>query len=144
MGELPVLPYASAVGDASPAEGSKPPPNGWTEFELSDASGSTRARRDIPNYQGPITELRLTDCLPPTAEVPNPLQDTTAEQVAQPGGAGTHWVSLVADWHHAASQLQKLAFATANTHWPSELAVGLDRTALIAAYAKLLAAYHKG
>ncbi len=72
------------------------------------------------------------------------MQDTTAEQAAQPGGAGTHWVSLVADWHHAASQLQKLAFATANTHWPSELAVGLDRTALIAAYAKLLAAYHKG
>ena len=115
-----------------------------TQFLLSDATDSARARRDIPNYQGPITELHLTDTLPPNAEVPTPLQDTTAEQVAQPGGPGTHWVSLVADWHQAMSLLQKLAFAAINTHWPPELAVGQDRTALIAAYAKLLAAYHKG
>ena len=117
---------------------------GGTQFELNDATDSARARRDIPNYQGPITELQVTDTLPASAEVPTPLQDTTAEQVAQPGGPGTHWVSLVADWHQAVSLLQKLTFAAANTHWPPELAVALDRTALIATYAKLLAAYHKG
>lgn len=116
----------------------------WTRFELNDATGSARARRDIPDYQGPITEFHLTDTLAANAEVPEPLPDTTAEQVAQPGGSGTHWVSLIADWHRAVSLLQKLAFAATNTHWPAELAVGLDRTALIAAYAKLLAAYHKG
>lgn len=116
----------------------------WTQFELLDATGSARARRDIPNYQGPITELHLTDGLPPDAEVPQPLPDSTAEHVAQPGGIGTHWVSQVADWHRAATLLQKLAFASGNAYWPPELAVGLDHTALIAAYAKLLAAYHKG
>ena len=116
----------------------------WTQFELQDATASARARRDIPNYQGPITELHLTDTLPADAEVPKPLQDTTAEHVAQPGGIGTHWVSRVADWHHAVTLLQKLAFASGNAYWPPELAVGLDDTALIAAYAKLLAAYHKG
>jgi len=143
---LPLAGTEGKVVDLEPLQRLKLEANtgAWTEFELLDATSSARARRDIPNYQGPITEIQLTDCLPANAEVPQPLPDATAEHVAQPGGIGTHWVSQVAHWHHAASLLQKLAFASANAYWPPELAVGLDHTALIAAYAKLLAAYHKG
>ena len=143
------LPLAGTEGEIAEAEPHRrlklqASTGAGTEFQLHDATGSARARRDIPNYQGPITELHLTDTLADDAEVPKPLQDTSAEHVAQPGGIGTHWVSQVADWHHAATLLQKLAFASGNAYWPPELAVGLDDTALIAAYAKLLAAYHKG
>ena len=115
---------------------------GVTRLEVLDVSGSSRARRDIPNYAGAITEIRITDRVAPTAGVPEQLQDTTAEQIAQPGGAGTHSVGMVAHWHRAASLLQKLAFEVPNVYWPPELAVGLDTEVLVAAYAKLVAAYH--
>ena len=120
------------------------PSGGVTRFELLDASGSARARRDIPNYSGPIMEFRLTDRVPEGAGVPDQLQETTSERIAQPGGVGTHCVGVVADWHRAATLFQQLAFAEAKQHWPPELAVGLDLEALVAAYAKLLAAYHAG
>ena len=112
-------------------------------FEALDASGSARARRDIPNYTGAITEFRVTNRVPETAGVPERLRDTTAEQIAQPGGPGTHRVGVVAAWHRAASLLQKLAFEEANLFWPPEQAIGLDLEALVAAYAKLLPAFYK-
>ncbi|MCY4014783.1 MAG: hypothetical protein OXG82_18935 [Gammaproteobacteria bacterium] len=120
------------------------PSGGVTRFEMQDASGSARARRDVPNYAGPITEFRLTDRVPEGAGVPDQLHETTSERIAQPGGAGTHCVGVVADWHRAATLFQQLAFAEAKQYWPPELAVGLDLEALVAAYAKLLAAYHAG
>ena len=89
-------------------------------------------------------ELRLSDRVPEGAGVPDPLHETTSERIAQPGGVGTHCVGVVADWHRAATLFQQLAFAEAKQHWPPELAVGLDLEALVAAYAKLLAAYHAG
>ena len=112
-------------------------------FETQDASGSARARRDIPNYAGAITEFRVTNRVPATAGAPQRLRETTAEQVAQPGGTGTHCVGVVAAWHRAASLLQKLAFQEANLFWPPEQAIGLDLEALVAAYAKLMSAYYK-
>ena len=120
------------------------PSGGVTRFEMQDASGSARARRDVPNYAGPIMEFRLTDRVPEGAGVPDQLQETTSERIAQPGGAGTHCVGVVADWHRTATLFQQLAFAEAKQHWPPELAVGLDLEALVAAYAKVLAAYHAG
>jgi len=120
------------------------PGGGVTRFEMQDASGSARARRDIPNYAGPITEFRLTDRVTPGAGVPDQLQETTSERIAQPGGVGTHCVGVVADWHRAATLFQQLAFAEGKQYWPAELAVGLGLEALVAAYAKLLAAYHAG
>ncbi len=116
---------------------------GSVRFEVHDASGSARARRDIPNYAGPITEFRLTNRVPATAGAPERLRETTAEHVAQPGGTGTHCVGVIAAWHRAASLLQKLAFEDANLFWPAEQAIGLDLEALIAAYAKLMQAYYK-
>ncbi|MCY4057153.1 MAG: hypothetical protein OXG44_04045 [Gammaproteobacteria bacterium] len=112
-------------------------------FEAIDASGSARARRDIPNYAGAITEFRATNRVPETAGVPERLRETTAEQIAQPGGTGTHCVGVVAAWHRAASLLQKLAFEEANLFWPAEQAIGLNLEALVAAYAKLMPAYYK-
>ncbi len=120
------------------------PSGGRTRFELLDASGSARARRDIPNYAGPVTELRLSDHVPEGAGVPDQLHDTTSERIAQPGGVGTHCVGVVADWHRAASLFHQLAFVEAKQYWTPELGVGLDLEALVAAYAKLLAAYHGG
>ena len=120
------------------------PDGGVTRFELLDASGSARARRDVPNHAGPVLEFRLTDRVPQGAGVPDQLHETTSERIAQPGGVGTHCVGVVADWHRAATLFQQLAFAEAKQHWPPELAVGLDLEALVAAYAKLLAAYHGG
>ena len=117
---------------------------GWTRFEIEDASKSGRARRDIPNYTGPITELRWTDCVPETAGVPEQLQVGSADGIAQPGGTGTHCVGVVAEWHRVATLFQQLAFGIGKSYWPPELAVGLDTEALVAAYAKLLAAYHMG
>lgn len=117
---------------------------GSIRFEIQDASGSSRARRDIPNYAGAITEFRVTNHVPPTAGAPEPLRETTSEQIAQPGGTGTHCVGVVAAWHRAASLLQKLAFEDANLFWPAERAIGLDLEALVAAYAKLMPAYYKG
>lgn len=119
------------------------PEGARTRFEVLDVSGSARARRDIPNHAGPIAEFRITDCVPSTAAVPDQLHETTAEQIAQPGGVGTHCVGVVADWHRAASLLQKLAFDHAGVYWPAELGVGLDTEALVAAYAKLMTAYHQ-
>ena len=116
---------------------------GTVRFEALDAGGSARARRDIPNYAGAITELRLTNQVPATAGAPERLRETTAEQVAQPGGSGTHCVGVVAAWHRAASLLQRLAFEEANLFWPTEQAIGLDLEALVAAYAKLMPAYYK-
>lgn len=116
---------------------------GTVRFEIQDASGSARARRDIPNYAGPITEFRVTNQVPPTAGAPERLRETTAEQVAQPGGLGTHCVGVVAAWHRAASLLQKLALEEANLFWPTEQAIGLNLEALVAAYAKLMPAYYK-
>ena len=112
-------------------------------FEAIDASGSARARRDIPNYAGEITEFRVTNRVPETAGVPERLRETTAEQIAQPGGTGTHCVGVVAAWHRAASLLQKLAFEEANLFWPAEQAIGLNLESLVAAYAKLMPAYYK-
>lgn len=120
------------------------PSGGLTRFEMLDASGTARARRDIPGYAGPAMELRLTDRVPAGAAVPDQLQETTSGRTAQPGGVGTHCVGVVADWHRAATLFQQLAFAEVKRHWPPELAVGLDLEALVAAYAKLLAAYHGG
>ena len=120
------------------------PSGGVTRFEMLDASGSARARRDVPNYAGPIMEFRLTDRVPEGAGVPDQLHETTSERIAQPGGVGTHCVGVVADWHRAATLFQQLAFAEAKQDWSPELAVGLDLEALVAAYAKLLAAYHAG
>ena len=88
--------------------------------------------------------MRLTDHVPDGAGVPDQLHDTTSERIAQPGGVGTHCVGVVADWHRAATLFQQLAFAEAKQHWAPELAVGVDLEALVAAYAKLLAAYHGG
>ena len=117
---------------------------GSVRFEALDASGSTRARRDIPNYAGAITEFRVTNRAPETAVAPARLRETSAEQVAQPGGTGAHSVGVVAAWHRAASLLQKLAFEEANLFWPAEQAIGLNLEALVAAYAKLMPAYYKG
>ena len=89
-------------------------------------------------------EFRLTDRVPADAAVPNQLHETTSERIAQPGGAGSHCVGVVADWHRAATAFQQLAFADAKQYWSPELGVGLDLEALVAAYAKLLAAYHAG
>ena len=116
---------------------------GTVRFEVQDASGSARARRDILNYSGSIMEFRITNQVPATAGAPERLRETTAEHVAQPGGTGTHCVGVVAAWHRAASLLQKLAFEEANLFWPTELAIGLDLEALVAAYAKLMPAYYK-
>ena len=116
--------------------------DGWTRFEIADASGSSRARRDVPNHTGPLAEFRLTDCVPASAGVPAELLETSTDDLAQPGGVGTHCVSVVAAWHGVASAYQKLAFERAGVFWPSELAVGLNADALVAAYAKLLAAHH--
>lgn len=116
---------------------------GGIRFEALDASGNARARRDIPNYAGAITELRVTNRVSAEASAPERLRETTAEQVAQPGGPGTHCVGVVAAWHRAASLLQQLAFEGANLYWPPEQAIGLDLEALVAAYAKLLPAYYK-
>ena len=113
-------------------------------FEASDASGSARARRDVPNYAGAITEFRVTNRVPETAVAPERLRESTAEQIAQPGGTGTHCVGVVAAWHRAASLLQKLAFEEANLNWQPEQAIGLNLEALVAAYAKLMPAYYKG
>ena len=112
-------------------------------FEFLDASGSARARRDIPNHAGAITEFRATNRVPDTAGVPARLRETTAEQIAQPGGTGTHCVGVIAAWHRAASLLQKLAFEDANLFWPAEQEIGLNIEALVAAYAKLMPAYYK-
>ncbi len=112
-------------------------------FEALDASGSARARRDIPTYAGAITEFRVTHRVPETAEAPERLRETTAEQIAQPGGTGTHCVGAVAAWHRVASLLQKLAFEEAKLIWPAEQAVGLSLEALVAAYSKLMPAYYK-
>ncbi|MDE0040310.1 MAG: hypothetical protein OXU77_22515 [Gammaproteobacteria bacterium] len=112
-------------------------------FEALDVSGSARARRDIPNYAGAVMEFRVTNRVPETAGAPERLRDTTAEQIAQPGGTGTHCVGVVAAWHRAASLLQKLAFKEANLFWPAEQAIGLNLEALVAAYAKLMSAYYK-
>ena len=112
-------------------------------FEALDASGSARARRDIPNYADAITEFRVTNRVPETAGVPESLRETTAEQIAQPGGTGTHCVGVVAAWHRAASLLQQLAFEEANLFWPAEQVIGLNLEALVAAYAKLMPAYYK-
>ena len=120
------------------------PSGGRTRFELLDSSGSARARRDIPNYAGPIVELRLTDRVQKGAGAPDQLEETTSARIAQPGGDGTHCVGVVADWHRTATLFQQLIFAEATQHWPPELAVGLDLEALVAAYAKLLGAYHGG
>ena len=116
---------------------------GSVRFTVQDASGSARARRDIPNYPGPITEIRVTNRVSETASAPERLRDTTAEQIAQPGGTGTHCVGVVAAWHRAASLLQELAFEEAHLYWPPEQAIGLDLEALIAAYAKLMPAYYR-
>jgi len=116
---------------------------GTVRFDVQDATGSARARRDIPNYSGAITEFRLTNRVPETASAPERLRETSAEQIAQPGGTGTHRVGVVAAWHSAASLLQKLAFEEANLFWPPEQAIGLDPEALVAAYAKLMPAYYK-
>ncbi|MYD95797.1 MAG: hypothetical protein F4X98_00235 [Gammaproteobacteria bacterium] len=117
--------------------------DGGVRFEVQDASGSARARRDIPNYAGAITEFRVTNRVSRAAGAPERLRETTAEQVAQPGGPGTHCVGVVAAWHRAASLLQQTAFEEANLYWPPERAIGLDLEALVAAYAKLLPAYYK-
>jgi hypothetical protein len=77
-----------------------------------------------------------------TAGVPKQLQETTAEQIAQPGGIGTHCVGVVAEWHRAASAAQKLLFEARGMYWPPESAVGLRTEVLVAAYSKLVAAYH--
>ncbi len=116
---------------------------GTIRFEAQDASGSARARRDIPNYAGAITEFRVTNRVPATAGAPEPLRETTAEHIAQPGGSGTHCVGVVAAWHRATSLLQNLAFEGANLYWPTEQAIGLNLEALVAAYAKLMPAYYK-
>lgn len=116
---------------------------GSIRFEVQDASGSARARRDIPNYAGAITEFRVTNRVPATAGAPEPLRETTSEQIAQPGSTGTHCVGVVAAWHRAASLLQKLTFEEANLFWPTEQAIGLHLEALVAAYAKLMPAYYK-
>ena len=112
-------------------------------FEALDASSSARARRDIPNHAGAITEVRVTNRVTETVGVPERLRETTAEQIAQPGGTGTHCVGVVAAWHRAASLLQKLAFEEADLFWPAEQAIGLNLEALVAAYAKLMPAYYK-
>ena len=117
---------------------------GNVRFEALDVSGSTRARRDTPNYTGAITEFRVTNQAPETAGAPKRLRETNAEQIAQPGGPGTHCVGVVAAWHRAASLLQKLAFEEANLFWPTEQAIGLNLEALVAAYAKLMPAYYRG
>lgn len=111
-------------------------------FEALDASGSARARRDIPNHAGAITEFHVTNRVPETAGVPERLRETTAEQIAQPG-TGTHCVGVVAAWHRASSLFQKLAFEEANLFWSAEQAIGLNLEALVAAYAKLMPAYYK-
>lgn len=116
---------------------------GTIRFEAQDASGSARARRDIPNYTGAITEFRVTNRVSATAGAPEGIRETTAEQIAQPGGTGTHCVGVVAAWHSAASLLQKLAYEEANLFWPTEQAIGLNLEALVAAYAKLMPAYYK-
>ena len=113
---------------------------GSVRFEALDASGSARARRDIPNYAGAITEFRVTNRVPATAGAPARLLETTAEEIAQPDGTGTHCVGVVAAWHRAASLLQKLAFDEANLFWPTEQAIGLNLEALVAAYVKLMPA----
>ena len=112
-------------------------------FEALDASSSARARRDIPNYTGAITEFRVTNRVTATAGAPEPLRETTAEHIAQPGGTGTHCVGVVAAWHRAASLLQEMAFEEAKLFWPAEQAIGLNLEALVAAYAKLMPAYYK-
>ncbi len=117
---------------------------GSTRIEVADASGNARARRDVPNYNGPLTEIRITDRVADTAGVPEQLQETTAEQIAQPGGVGTHCVGVVAAWHRAASLLQKLLFEARGLYWPSELGVGLRIEVLVAAYSKLVPAHHRG
>ena len=116
---------------------------GSVRFEALHASGSARAQRDIPNYAGAITEFRVTNRVPETAAAPERLRETTAEQIAQPGGTGTHCVGVVAAWHRAASLLQKLAFEEEDLDWPADRAIGLNLEALVAAYAKLMPAYYK-
>ena len=114
-----------------------------TGFEVLDVSDSARARRDVPNHAGPVSELRIADSLPDDAGVADQFGEATDEAVALPGGPGTHCVPVVAHWHRAATLCQKLAFERAGIHWPPELAVGLNLDALVAAYAKLLPARHR-
>ena len=116
---------------------------GATCFEIEDASDAARARRAVPNYAGPIAELRLTDRVADGAAVAGGPGDTSAEHIAQPGGAGTHAVGAIAAWHRTATLFQQRGFGFAGAYWPPELGVGLDMEALVAAYAKLLPAYHR-
>lgn len=114
-----------------------------TRFDLLDVSDSARARRDVPNHAGPVAELRIADSLPDGAGVEDQFGEAADEDVALPGGPGTHCVPVLARWHRAASLCQKLAFERAGVHWPPELAVGLNLEALVAAYARLLPARHR-
>lgn len=139
----PGIAAAGNVGELQPGQLVRLSSDGaWTRFEVADVSDSSRARRDIPNHTGPIAEFRLTDCVPADAGVPAELLETSTADLAQPGGVGTHCVSVVAAWHGVATAFQKVAFQRAGVFWPSELAVGLNADALVAAYAKLLAGHH--
>ena len=116
---------------------------GSWQVELVELPDNAAARRDLPDGIETACELVITDQLGDQNVLPTDVSDTESseEHLIQPGGPGTHWVSLCVLWHYRASKLQRKLFELNDYLWPNEAKVNLDHEPLVQCYAKLLSAH---
>ena len=118
---------------------------GYWKVQLNELSEGSPSRKDLPTDLQGSCEIQITDELSAQQHVDATSSYTREgeEPLIQPGGLGTHWVSLCVTWHLRSSRLQKLIFASCgNLDWPAAAEVNLDIEPLIQCYAKLLVAHH--